>query len=80
MHMAPIRHLGRALIIAGALSIPALASAEQAPTALCDGDKMEEKEPTAEKSEATRDADKASKKIDDKSEQKRDPRQSGKTS
>jgi hypothetical protein len=78
--MAPIRHLGRALIMVGALSVPALASAEQAPTALCDGDKMEEKEPTAEKSEPKRDADKASKKTDDKSEQKSDARQSGKTS
>jgi len=78
--MAPIRHLGRALIIAGALSVPALASAEQAPSALCDGDKMEEKEPTAEKSEAKRDADKASKKTDEKSEPKSDARQSGKTS
>lgn len=64
--MAPIRILGRALVVAGALSIPALASAHDA-TSLCEGGKMEEKEPTAEKSSSKRDADKADKKADDKS-------------
>lgn len=73
--MAPIRHVGRALIVAGALSLPALASAEQAPSALCDGDKMEEKEPTADKSDAKRDADKS----DEKSEPKPDVKESDKS-
>jgi hypothetical protein len=75
-----IRHVGRALIVAGALSFSTLASAEQAPTALCDGDKMEEKEPTAEKSEGKRDADKSGKKADDKAEPKPEVKESGKTS
>ena len=65
--MTSIRRMGRALIVAGALSLPSLAAAE-APTELCDGDKM--KEPTAEKSEAKTNTEKASKKVDEKPEQK----------
>jgi hypothetical protein len=75
--MASIRRIGRALVVAGALSFPGLAAAEQ-PTGMCDGDKMEEKEPTAEKSEAKQNGDKASKKTDDKSEQKRDAKETRK--
>jgi hypothetical protein len=75
--MAPIRSIGRTLVLAGALSLPGLALAEQ-PTELCDGDKMEDKEPTAEKSDPKQDGDKASKKTDDKSEQKRDAKQTQK--
>ena len=77
--MASIRHVGRALIVAGALSFSALASAEQAPTELCDGDKMEEKEPTAEKSDAKRNAEKSGKKVDDKAEPKPDVNEADKS-
>jgi hypothetical protein len=79
MQMAPIRHVGRALIVSAALSLSAVASAE-APVQLCDGDKMEEKQPTAEKSDAKRDAEKSGKKADDKVDPKVDPKESGKTS
>jgi hypothetical protein len=72
--MAPIRRIAGALVVAGALSLPGLAAAEQ-PTELCDGDKM--KEPTAEKSEPKQ-GEKTSKKTDDKSEQKRDAKEAEK--
>jgi hypothetical protein len=74
-----IRHVGRALIVAGALSFSAVASAEQAPSELCDGDKMEEKEPTADRSDAKRGADKAGKKTDDKVEPKPDVKEADKS-
>jgi hypothetical protein len=82
--MAPIRHLGRTLIFAAALSLPALASAEPA-TETCDGDKMEEKHPTADKSAPDQSGDKqdrdgSDRKSDDKSEQKSSAKKSGKTS
>jgi hypothetical protein len=82
--MALIQHLGRTLIFAAALSLPAMASAEQA-TEACDGDKMEEKHPTADKSTADqnddkRDADGSDRKADDKSEQRSNAKRSGKTS
>ena len=70
--MAIIKGLSRVLIVAGALSLPALAMAEQ-PTETCDGDKM--KDPTAEKSDLKPSEDKASKRTDDKSAPKPDPKQ-----
>ena len=67
--MAMNKVLGRALIAAAALSIPAFASAEQA-SPLCDHEKMEGKTPTAEKSES-KDSTK-SKKTDDKTDPKQE--------
>ena len=67
--MAPIRFLGRALTVAAALSVPSLAAAH-AETTLCEGDKMEEKEPTADKSGEKRDTQRSDSKSDDKSEPK----------
>jgi hypothetical protein len=75
--MAMNRILGRALIVAAALSIPAFASADQA-SPLCDGEKgMEGKTPTAEKSES-KDQNK-SKKSEDKSDQKSDEKETNKS-
>ena len=67
--MAMNRVLGRALIVAAALSVPAFAAADEA-SPLCDHEKMEEKAPTAEKTD-NKDNSKA-KKSDDKTEQKDD--------
>ena len=67
--MAMNKVLGRALIAAAALSIPAFASAEQV-SPLCDHEKMEGKTPTAEKSES-KDSTK-SKKTDDKTDPKQE--------
>jgi hypothetical protein len=52
--MISIRWQGSALLLAGALCLPALASAEQAPSALCDGAKSEQKQqatPTADRTQ-----------------------------
>ena len=74
--MAMNRTLGRALIAAAALSIPAFASADSA-SPLCDHEKMEEgKTPTAEKSDP-KDANKA-KKSEDKSDQKQQQKETDK--
>ena len=68
--MASIQRLGQAVIMAGALILPAVASADQnAPSQTCEGDKMKKEETTAEKTESQRkpDSDKSSKSQDDKS-------------
>lgn len=79
--MASIQRLGRALLIASALFVPAFASADSsATTPLCEGEKMKEKDPTAEKGEpAKRQTDKASKSTDDKSAPKQEPKESDKS-
>lgn len=79
--MALIRRMGRALIVAGALSLPALAAAEQAPSELCDGEKMKDPSAeTADKRAPKQNADdKASKKADEKPEQKPEPKDSDKS-
>jgi hypothetical protein len=75
--MAMNRTLGRALIVAAALSLPAFASADQS-TTLCDHEKMEEgKTPTADKSDP-KDTNKA-KKTEDKSDQKPQDKQTDKS-
>jgi hypothetical protein len=56
--MTAIRHIGRILVVAGALALPTVASAEQAPSELCGGEKAEGKETTAEKSQSKKEADK----------------------
>jgi hypothetical protein len=73
--MAMIQRLSLAAALAGALILPAVASADQnAPSQLCEGDKMKKEETTAEKGEAKRNADteKSSKQQDDKSTAKSD--------
>ncbi len=79
--MASIQRLGRALIIASALFVPAFASADaSATTPLCVGEKMKEKDPTAEKGEpAKRQTEKAGKSTDDKSAPKQDAKESDKS-
>jgi curli biogenesis system outer membrane secretion channel CsgG len=67
--MTFIRRSGSALLIAAAMSLPTLASAEQAPSAMCDGEKAEQKQqqqPTADRS--NQDNDKSKQKSDDKSD------------
>ena len=78
--MALNRRVGRALIVAGALSFPALALAEQ-PTELCDGDKHEKmEEPTADKSDVKQSKDKSTKKAPDKAEPKPEAKETDKPS
>jgi hypothetical protein len=62
--MTSIRRIGSAFVFTAALSLPILASAEQAATPACEGDKAEHKQPTAERS----------KQESDKSDQKQDPK------
>lgn len=82
--MTLIRRTGGALLIAAAMSLPTLASAEQAPSAMCDGTKAEHKEqqqpPTADRS--NQDNDKSKQKSDDKSDSNKssDKNQTGKQS
>lgn len=61
--MTSIRRIGSAFVFTAALSLPILASAEQAATPACEGDKAM-KQPTAERT----------KQESDKSEQKQDPK------
>jgi hypothetical protein len=72
--MSAIRRSLQVLIVAGTLSLPVLASAEQAPTEACDGEKMKEREPTADKSDPKQNTDKSGKKSQDKSEPKPEPK------
>ena len=80
--MTSIRRTGTALALAVAFSLPSLASAEQA-SELCDGNKAEHKQPTAERSKPETSSDS---KSDDKSSpkpeenKKPDSAQAGKTS
>lgn len=80
--MTFIRRSGSALLIAAAMSLPTLASAEQAPSALCDGEKVEQKPQQSE--QRANQEDKSKQKSDDKSDSKAKdkpaPDQSGKTS
>jgi hypothetical protein len=67
--MTFIQRSGSALLIAAAMSLPTLASAEQAASPMCDGSKAEQKEqqqPTANRS--NQDNDKSKQKSDDKSD------------
>ena len=64
-----IRRTGTILTIAAALSLPAFASAEQAPTEACEGSKAEHKQPTAENTTKVN-TQKSDSKPSDKSEQK----------
>jgi hypothetical protein len=71
--MSLIRRSGSALLIAAAMSLPTLASAEQAPSELCDGMKQADKQqqqqaPTADRSNQSE--DKSKQKSDDKSDSK----------
>jgi len=79
--MASIRRTSSALIVAAALSLPTLASAEQA-TEACEGNKMEQKDTTADRSgkQDTSKPDKADDKSDKKVDDKSSSRESGKTS
>ena len=77
--MTAIRRLVPALVVVGALSLPVVASAEQAPSELCEGDKMEKKEPTADKRDVKQDSDRSGKKSEDKSEPKPEPREADKS-
>jgi hypothetical protein len=80
--MTSIRRTGTALALAVAFSLPTLASAEQA-SELCDGNKAEQKQPTADRSKSNTSSDQ---KSEDKSQPKPEenkkpaPDQSGKTS
>lgn len=65
-----IRRTGTILTIAAALSLPALASAEQAPTEACEGNKAEHKQPTAESTTKVNTQKSDSKQPTEKSEQK----------
>jgi hypothetical protein len=80
--MTSIRRIGSAFVFTAALSLPILASAEQAATPACEGEKAEHKQPTAERSK--QEADKSEQKQDPKSDRKTndkvDPAQSGKSS
>ena len=75
--MASIRRTGSALLVAAALSVPALASAEQA-SELCEGAKAEQKETTADRSgkqstdKSAKTGDKSDQKSDSKSESSQD--------
>jgi len=64
--MTTKRNLLGAGLTALALALPTLASAEQAPSQLCDGAKVEKQQPTAERAEQNTD------KSQKKSEEKRD--------
>ena len=75
--MAMNRILGRALIVAAALSVPAFAAADEA-SPLCDHEKMEGKTPTAEKSD-NKDTNKSGKKGDEKSDPKQDEKTADKS-
>ena len=75
--MAMNRILGRALIVAAALSVPAFAAADEA-SPLCDHEKMEGKTPTAEKSDS-KDTNKSGKKGDEKSDPKQDEKTADKS-
>ena len=67
--MTSIRRTAAALAVAAAFSLPTFASAEE-PSALCDGDKAEHKQPTADQNKQT--SDRSEPKNDDKSKQKTD--------
>lgn len=75
--MAMNKVLGRALIVAAALSVPAFAAADEA-SPLCDHEKMEGKTPTAEKSD-NKDTNKSGKKGDEKSDPKQDEKTADKS-
>ena len=79
--MTSIRHIGSAFIMMAALSLTTLASAEQAPTPACDGEKVEQKQPTAERSKQSGDKsdEKSAPKSERKADDKSDPSQSGKS-
>ena len=63
-----IRRTGTILMIAAALSLPTLASAEQ-PSELCEGSKADHKQPTAENTTKVN-TQKSDAKASEKSEQK----------
>jgi hypothetical protein len=80
--MTSIRRTGTALALAVAFSLPTLASAEQA-SQLCDGNKAEQKEPTADRSKQNTSSDsKSDDRSNPKPEEKKKPdsNQTGKTS
>jgi hypothetical protein len=80
--MTNVRRTSTAFAMALALGLPALASAEQPATPLCDGQKAETKQPSAESAKQTKaksgekNADKQAPKSDDKAA----PVESGRTS
>jgi hypothetical protein len=81
--MNAIRRTSTALLIAAALGLPTLASAEQAASPLCDGTKADHKQPapTAEQAKQTKDkGQKSDDKAPPKSDDKTDPSNVGKTS
>jgi hypothetical protein len=82
--MNAIRRTSSAFLIAAALGLPALASAEQAASPLCDGTKADHKQPapTAEQAKQTKDSkgQKSDDKAPPKSDDKTDPSNVGKTS
>jgi hypothetical protein len=81
--MNAIRRTSSALLIAAALGLPTLASAEQAASPLCDGTKADNKQPapTAEQAKQTKDkGQKPDDKAPPKSDDKTDPSNVGKTS
>jgi hypothetical protein len=81
--MNAIRRTSSALLIAAALGLPTLASAEQAASPLCDGTKADHKQPapTAEQAKQTKDkGQKSDDKAPPKSDDKTDPSNVGKTS
>jgi len=75
--MTSIRRMASALMVAGALIIPAFASADE-PTPMCDGE-HEGKAPTADKSDAKHNSDKSGKKSDEKTDQKSDAKETDKS-
>ena len=79
--MASIRRIGPAFALAVALGLPVAASANQTPSPLCDGEKMKEKEPTAEKGESKPDQseNQSGKKSNDKPAPKPDTKEAGKS-
>ena len=74
--MKSIRRTGSALVAAAALSLPSLVLAEEAPSALCDGMKKEDKAPTAETSKQETDKSAPQKKNESERESKEKPDQS----
>jgi hypothetical protein len=70
--MESIRRTGTALLVALAMGVPALASAEQAPFQACDGDKAEHKTPTAQREKQDTTNAKSGQKVD-KTDSKQQP-------
>jgi len=68
--METIRRVGLIFVAALALSLPTLARAEQAPSELCGGDKVEGKDPSADKSESSKQSPKSEEKSQDKTQDK----------